>query len=145
MDRELPDEARGHSQGNLLYLNALRPQKVMIKDQYIVSFLKSSIKYTKLNIHKLIQGSVFLPGRGQSLPFLQHVPIVNTLQCWILSLEKLEMPCSTPQSLEDFIKGLQKGIWEIEGQEYPVMTSTSNLYQAPYESFQERINFLSSL
>lgn len=87
MNRELPDEARGHSQGNLLHPSAFRPQEVIIKDQHTASFLKPSIKYTKLNIHKLFPGSIFLPSKGQSLPFLQHVPIVDILQCWILSLE----------------------------------------------------------
>lgn len=87
MDKDLPDEARGHSQENLLHPSAFRPQEVIIKDQHTAFFLKPSIKYTKLNIHKMIQGSIFLPGRRQSLPFLQHVPIINTLQCWTLSLE----------------------------------------------------------
>lgn len=54
MDRELPDEARGHSQGKLLHPSAFRPHEVMIKDQHAASFLKPSTKYKKLNMHKLI-------------------------------------------------------------------------------------------
>lgn len=83
MGRELPDDARGHSQGDIL----LWPQKVTIKDQHTGSFLKyipnpiCKIKYTKLT-----QRPIFLPEREKSSLTPHHIPIPSALQYWILSV-----------------------------------------------------------